>query len=206
VLPTDEVARLRREFERLDREGLGRIPTAQLVREYGLHTDYNQSAGCMASDLLETCQDGFVDLHDFMRLLCPDGYRLPNMEGSIREVFHHIVEYEACEAKTALRASETVGGPDLERPAALRPLVGWRRWRKWTQLFASIDRNRNGSITARELVTTNMFSQQEALAIVSILTPENSGNISLSMFLTALLNTYGFRITDPDGRPLNPLK
>lgn len=90
----------------------------------------------------------------------------------------------------------------MERPAALKPLVGRRRWQRWLETFASIDTSSTGGISAKELVTTNVFSKEEALAIVSLLTPGGGKEISRCMFLTALLNCYGFRIADPDGRPL----
>merc|ERR1712115_606477 len=91
ILPPEDVGAMKREFARLDAEGHGYVDASILIAQYGLAT-------CRDMDLLAACQDGIVDLHEFMRLFCPADHRLPETESSARRWFTEILSFETSDA------------------------------------------------------------------------------------------------------------
>merc|ERR1711879_696182 len=90
VLPFSEIARIEREFRKIDKAQRGLISPQQLAFEWGLDTSTLQETygNCDISE------DGFIDLREFMIMLCPEQNRLPQMDGIEREVFGELLAAE----------------------------------------------------------------------------------------------------------------
>ncbi|CAE7640030.1 unnamed protein product [Symbiodinium sp. CCMP2592] len=76
ILPVDDQARLEKEFEEMDMFGTGCVEVAAIQRRW----DWDEQ---MTRDIIakyDLSEDGCLDKGDFLRMMCPDGFRLPSMQ------------------------------------------------------------------------------------------------------------------------------
>merc|ERR1711948_42668 len=80
VLPVNQLQQLKDRFARLDEHSAGVVDLAVVANDLELHS----SADVATYDI---DSDGCVDINEFLRIMCPPGYRLPEMAGFARDIF-----------------------------------------------------------------------------------------------------------------------
>mmetsp|Transcript_109775 Transcript_109775/g.211190 ORF Transcript_109775/g.211190 Transcript_109775/m.211190 type:complete len:230 (+) Transcript_109775:2-691(+) len=196
IIPADELARLKRWFASLDSNEDGWIDADTLMYDMDL------SKAVQDKFLLEECQDGFIDEQNFLRLMCPPEYRLSEMDSFARSVFGQILNFQASQAKTALERALGNQRSQMEKPAALRPVISSEQWKQWEAVFEELDKDKNEIVTAKDMVMSNVLSEPEAKAVTKIIDPDNSGHFSKADFMKEMLKANDFREVDPSGDPV----
>lgn len=200
VLPADDQARLEREFEQMDVEGTGFVEVAAIERHWGW--DDEQTRNIIAK--WDLSDDGCLDKGDFLRMMCPDGYRLPSMQGQDRDVFgmllqgsiRHLTEEISKEedlfAETDRRTSRS-GRRLKPMPFSLLPELPDATWSYWNELFTRLDADEDDHVRERDLLREGLLSQEVARRLMAIIDPEHPDSFTRRGFLTACLKASGCR-------------
>ncbi|CAJ1392359.1 unnamed protein product [Effrenium voratum] len=201
VLPCDDQASLEREFEEMDVSGSGCVDIGAIQRRWG----WDQK---MTLDILskyDLSADGCLDKGDFLRMMCPDGYRLPSMEGEDRDVFGMLLTgsirylHEKIAESTDLYS---VKDRKLDKartvkpmPFSLLPEVPEGTWLYWNELFSRLDADQDDHVGERDLLRAGLLSPEVAKHLMTIIDPEHPASFTRRGFLTACLKASGCRRT-----------
>lgn len=200
VLPTDEIARIRREFTRL---AAGNTTIDNAV----LETYFGAAGAAFDQCVLTTCCDGDVDEMTFLRIVCPPEYRVP-VEGiaEVRDAFRELLAFHRNVSNVELdkvqAGSLSTWNRRAPQPDLLCPLVSQQQWTAWEALFNRMDRTQSGDVSFAELVSSHAFSEEESRASLDLLDPDKTGVITKDAFFRAMLKATGKRLADPSGAPL----
>jgi len=193
VLPEDEILRLDRSFESLDRHQNKCVMLADIANYFGWDQVTTQEL-VSQHDLSE---DGCLDREDFLRMMCPDNFRLPAMGGSDREVFGLLLQGQARKLRDDLVKQERTfrqGTPASKvKPASLLPQVQEETWLFWNRLFDRLDSNGDNYVDDKDLLASGLVSREVSTALISVIEPEETTRFSRKSWLIALLDATGSR-------------
>jgi Ca2+-binding EF-hand superfamily protein len=197
VLPDSEVQALEREFTKVDMFGNGYISVTDLCGSWGWS---DEMAHSMLSSF-DIGSDGCIDKLEFMRMMCPEEYRLPEMSGPIRAMFGQFLNNQVNEKRKRMGdrtsrftdGSQASGGQAKELPNAIFPVVDDELWNQWMEVFDSLDKNSDGTINAKELVSSGLLSVIVARFFASHLDPEDRKGFTRKGFLNAMLKAHELR-------------
>lgn len=193
VLPADEMLRLDRTFEQLDRHQNGCVTVADIAHYF----EWDQVTTEEFLSRHDLSEDGCLDREDFLRMMCPDNFRLPTMSGSDREVFGLLLQGQARKLREDLVKQEETFRPGTlaskDKPASLLPQVQEETWLFWNRLFDRLDSDGNNYVDSRDLVDSGLVSREVITTLVSIIEPEETMRFSRQSFLMALLDATGSR-------------
>ncbi|CAK9003479.1 unnamed protein product [Durusdinium trenchii] len=137
-------------------------------------------------------------------MMCPDGYRLPSMQGQDRDVFgmllqgsiRHLTEEISKEedlfAETDRRTSRS-GRRLKPMPFSLLPELPDATWSYWNELFTRLDADEDDHVRERDLLREGLLSQEVARRLMAIIDPEHPDSFTRRGFLTACLKASGCR-------------
>lgn len=193
VLPADEIFRVDKIFQQLDRHQNGCV-TVEDVADYFAWDPVTAEEFLSRHDLSE---DGCLDREDFLRMMCPDDFRVPAMSGSDREVFGLLLQGQARKLREDLENEEgTFRRGSLTKkdtPVSLLPQVEEETWLFWNQLFDRLDSDGDNYVDSKDLVYSGLVSREVISTLVSIIEPEETMRFSRQSFLRALLDATGSR-------------
>jgi Ca2+-binding EF-hand superfamily protein len=196
-LPQNELEILNREFDQLDAHRRGYITLDDIAFGWNWTTDVAQAT--LAS--YDLTGDGYIDRNEFLRMMCPSDYRLPEMAGVTRQMFGKVLTTTAEQQRRCLDNSEVrftdasteEGVLRLEAPRAVLPLVSTEDWAQWNHVFDSMDRNSDGKVHKRELMSSGLLSASACDAITALIDPEDKSCFTKRAFLDAMLKAHDCR-------------
>ncbi|CAE7672331.1 unnamed protein product, partial [Symbiodinium pilosum] len=202
VLPVDDQARLEKEFEEMDIFGTGCVEVAAIQRRWGWDEQ-------MTRDIIakyDVSEDGCLDKGDFLRMMCPDGYRLPSMQGEDRDVFGMLLTGSIRYLEDAILKEEGLYAEDhgplakapkearlKPTPFSLLPEIPEATWTFWNELFTRLDADEDDHIRERDLLREGLLSPEVARHLMTIIDPEHPDSFTRRGFLTACLKASGCR-------------
>lgn len=195
-LPDDEVIILHRQFKELDLDGSGFITADEL--EHAWKRDKFE----LPLDTEGLCgrQDGYLTENDFIRMMCPPEFRLPEMTGFDRDVFGAILTNltEDYKQQSLQHAAELNFTEEVmeDTPAVLLPMVPNAMLQRWIAAFKRFDGDSSGTVSLNEIVNSSVVSVQVAEAMTKFIDPEEPEELSLDSFLLTLCDAYNYRMTD----------
>lgn len=191
MLPDTEIRRLEKQFAAIDIVGSGLVDI-QKVSEYF-------DADAVDWDL---DGDGFIDLHEFKHIFCPDNYRLPETLDFGRDAFGELLEYHrdslrGYRQKVEHRLTSSnaeINGLEVEVSERMKelPVVDEKTWNQWICTFGGLDKDKNGHVDARELVHSGV-ADEVAAYIVNMIESENVDYFTEEDFLSAMAAAHGVR-------------
>ncbi|CAE7945101.1 unnamed protein product, partial [Symbiodinium sp. KB8] len=147
IIPDAELNRLEAQFRAIDVEGSGCITLAQIEAAMGLDAELLKKYDVSA--------DGFIDVHEFIAMMCPDHWRPPEMSGFDQEVLSSLLCYNASKMRHDLDTRKSLYTGAVERksamPASMRPEVPEETWDAWNAVFDRLDTSGDGVMSAKEL-------------------------------------------------------
>ncbi|CAE7255896.1 GIP [Symbiodinium sp. CCMP2456] len=165
ILPVDDQARLEKEFEEMDMFGTGCVEVAAIQRRW----DWDEQ---MTRDIIakyDLSEDGCLDKGDFLRMMCPDGFRLPSMQGSDRDVFGMLLTGSIRYLEDAISTEEGLYAEDVKAakevrlkpmPFSLLPEIPEATWIFWNDLFTRLDADEDDHIRERDLLREGLLSPE----------------------------------------------
>jgi Ca2+-binding EF-hand superfamily protein len=196
-LPPNELELLNREFDTLDKLKRGYITLDDIASGW-------QWSSEIAGDTLlayDLTGDGYIDQSEFLKMMCPPEYRLPEMAGLTRQLFGKVLTTTTEQLRRSLDNSEvrfTDANTDelppvLEAPRAVLPVVSSHNWAQWQSVFDNLDRNDDGKVHKKELMMSGLLSASACAAITALIDPEDINSFTKKAFLDAMLKAHGCR-------------
>merc|ERR1712032_452357 len=192
VMPIDEVARLEREFDKLDHTGQGFITMNDIMKGWGWSSE-KALAVIMAYDIVG---DSFINKSAFFGMMCPPEYRPPHMDGFSFDSFGKLMESEVKDRRWSL---ECVKKDNLEidkilpAPPTAFPEVPENLLEQWKELFDDLDRDEDDTVCVQELESSGLLSAAECSAVANIIDPICTSAFSREGFLMAMCKAHGYR-------------
>lgn len=113
------------------------------------------SLECEVLKKYDVSEDGFIDLHEYVAMMCPEEFRPREMSGFDQEVLGHLLVATAVRHRGDLDKQKSLyaGGVEkaMELPPSLRPEVAEEVWAAWNGVFDRLDSDKSGVISATEL-------------------------------------------------------
>jgi len=192
VLPHSELEALNRDFADLDRNSNGYLCV------YDLSMAWNMDADTLKEMFRkhDISDDGYIDKQDYLRLVCPAEYRLPEMSGEDRDLFGQLVLLACDRMKKDLQRKELMYGPEESEdapaptPASLLPEVSDEDWRHWNDVFVRLDQNGDNTLDLKDLKESGLLSDEVCSFLVSMLDPADTTGFTKRSFLDALLDAH----------------
>merc|ERR1719343_730885 len=97
ILPAEDILSLKKRFQDVDRDGSGFISAEELQPELGV--DMDSVRELLAEN--DISGDALLDEDEYIQMMCPPDYRLPQMSGLARDLLGKVVSYQR--AKLPLR-------------------------------------------------------------------------------------------------------
>lgn len=196
-LPLDEISALKAEFERIDTSGNGIIEPSEIAAAWG----WGESETAAAIAKYDVMADGCIDVDEFLRMMCPEEYRLPESFGTARDLLGKMLKEataankEDCTRRRSHFASQkTSVGKVSATPVSLLPEVSETMWNEWVSTFKALDKNGNGSVELSELEQSGYFPREVCRAIMDTIKIVPGANcFSLDGFLGAMLTIHHVR-------------
>lgn len=198
VLPDYEIELLNREFRKLDVLNNGYITLHDIIRAWGW--SYDLAYDTVAA--YNIAGDGHLTHDEYLRMMCPEEYRLPEMSGVALEMFgqllsseissrHHSMDHDAavfCDASISDDISLA-----KEAPHAVLRVVEKHVYDRWERVFVNLDKNSDGKVQPEELLASGLLSKEVCLTIVKLIGSESEGGFTRKAFMDALLKTHELR-------------
>jgi hypothetical protein len=197
LLPAADLRRIEDEFTRLDIYGKGIIDVATLARGLQLG-DASEVA-----KIYDGNDDGYIDVTEFVRMMCPSEYRLPEMDGIGRKFFGEIVDHEAIalenkyneQAASFEKSTESSHHLSDATPKTLLPEVDKGTWDTWNKTFDRLDMTADAKVSLAEMIGSGFLSPEVSTFVFQVLAPEdgNGDGFSREDFMSAMLRAHGLR-------------
>jgi len=189
IIPDAELNRLEAQFRAIDVEGSGCITLTQIESAMGLDAELLKKYDVSA--------DGFIDVHEFVAMMCPDHWRPPEMSGFDQEVLSSLLCYNASKMRHDLDTRKSLYTGAVERksamPASMRPEVPEETWDAWNAVFDRLDTSGDGVMSAKELRSSMLLSQEICDQLIAASLMEGNTGIARRDFLLALLDHHKWR-------------
>jgi len=194
-LPADEVEILRKQFYELDVTRDGFLDLDDIQRGWGWSDE-------QIRDALKTFDvgcDGMLDEDEFLRMMCPPEYRLPEMSGFAREMFGKLIveEQKARRGLLSKRKGSFLGedsgddGP-APAPASALPVVPEDLLESWGDIFDALDQDDDEMVYVRDLETSGLLSTGVCYFIAGLIDPSNPEGFDRDAFLNAMCKSHGY--------------
>lgn len=184
VIPEVELAKVERQFREIDVEGKGLITLKQI--ELAMNLD----SGILKK--YDVSEDGFIDIHEYVAMMCPDEFRPPEMSGFDQEVLGTLLLSWATRHREELDEQKALYAGGVERknemPASMRPEVPEETWTAWNSVFDRLDTDHDGVMSAAELRSSMLLSQRVCDQLIISAQVDGHGGIPRRDFLLALLD------------------
>jgi len=196
LLPAADMRRIKDEFSRLDTFGTGLLDIERLASGLQLG-DASEVAR-----LYDGNDDGSLDVNEFMRMMCPPEYRLPEMDGIGRKLFGDLIEHEAMaleskynEQAASFEKAESSHHLSDATPSTLLPEVDKGTWATWNATFDRLDLTANAKVSLAEVIGSGFLSPEVSTFVYQLLLPEdgNGDGFSREDYMSAMLRAHGLR-------------
>eukprot|EP00927_Polykrikos_kofoidii_P040834 TRINITY_DN34830_c3_g1_i1.p1 TRINITY_DN34830_c3_g1~~TRINITY_DN34830_c3_g1_i1.p1 ORF type:complete len:802 (-),score=129.15 TRINITY_DN34830_c3_g1_i1:49-2454(-) len=194
-MPVSEIHSLEDEFRKLDNHGRGYITANDLVNGWGWYQD--EAEDTVAS--VAHAGDGLVDMHDFVRMMCPSEYKLPEMHGYSRELFGRFLASEVHHRKRELDdsrnryASQNAHRLHSAMPTSLLPEVDPEVMKQWNRVFDELDVDKDDVVHETDLERAGILSHETSEAIAALIDPQDKTGFTRAGFIDAMLSAHGLR-------------
>lgn len=189
IIPDMELAKLESQFRQIDVEGQGLITLKQI--ELALNLD---------SEVLkkyDVSEDGFIDHHEFVAMMCPDQFRPPEMSGFDQEVLGSLLMSCVQRHRVDLDQQKALYAGGVEKktamPASMWPEVPEETWAAWNSVFDRLDTDGSNVMSPGELRSSMLLSQGVCDQLIVSARVEGNDGIPRRDFLLALLEFYKWR-------------
>jgi hypothetical protein len=197
LLPAADLRRIKDEFSRLDTYGKGLIEVTTLASGLQLGDAYE------VAKIYDGNDDGYIDANEFVRMMCPPEYRLPEMDGIGRRLFGELIEHEATalenrynqQAASFEKSAESSHRLSGATPHTLLPEVDKGTWATWNATFDRLDMTSDAKVSLAEVIGSGFLSPEVATFVYQVLIPEdgNGDGFSREDFMSAMLRAHGVR-------------
>jgi len=161
------------------------------------------SLDCEVLRKYDVSNDGFIDFHEFVAMMCPTEYRPPEMCGFDQEVLGSLVKMRAARMRSGLDQqvalyespadAKAEGVRKSEMPASMRPEVPEETWAAWNSVFDRVDNDGDNTISDAELRSSMLLSQDVCEQLIASTRAEGKLGIPRRDFLLSLLDFYKCR-------------
>lgn len=206
VWPEQEVHQAHVLFEAVDRSGNGIVSADDI--EKGLGVDRATVEEMMAD--YDYSEDGLMDKVEFIRMMCPSHFRLPEMEEgkADRQILGKLLivamerekqEFSTSQGKFRSSVDEELNlGCGMSRllsdkPDAVLPEVDDATWSAWNNMFDHLDKNHDDVLHIREIESSGIVSMTVCKFLVESLDPQNNEGFTRDTLLQALLQAHDLR-------------
>ncbi|CAE8592567.1 unnamed protein product [Polarella glacialis] len=198
VLSTGEIMKLEFEFCAMDKQNSGYITLDDMTFGLGISRDVVMST----FDKYDLSDDGLIDRDEFLLMMCPDGYRMPDTNGEGRDVLGAILGAHARALKKQLSSDKAsfdtkgcVSQMEMisEMPESLRPEVDDATWGAWNKVFDDLDTDNDGVVTVPELRSSRLLTFDICDFLGSHVDGSSENGFSRRAYLNALLQATGQR-------------
>jgi len=200
MLPDEDILKLSAQFRQLDQNCDGLIGGDDLKREWArLGVTEADHAHSILNRWGLDDDDATVDLPHFLRFMCPEEYRPPEMDGFARELLGTalIREHDTVHTQVDKKMSRFKHDKNIEElyelPAPLRPDVDDEVLNSWNRVFDTLDNNGDGTVSADDIVESGLVSVEVSDALVAIFDPQNKASFNRDRFLSAMAEAHSFR-------------
>jgi len=198
LLPAADLRRIKDEFSRLDTHGNGLIEVSTLSDSLQLGDAFEVARMYDGND------DGYIDVSEFVRMMCPSEYRLPETDEIGRKLFGDLIEHEtmSLESKYNEQAASFEKSAESSRhlsdatPGTLLPQVDEKTWDTWNATFDRLDMNPDAKVTLGEVIGSGFLSPEVSAFVYRVLAPEDGDGgegFSREAFMAAMLRAHGMR-------------
>jgi len=198
IIPDDDIRKLEAHFHALDVTGRGYVTLDELGKEWGM--DEASLRELFKNN--HVAHDTYLDSHDYLRLVCPEEYRLPAMYGSSRDLFGKLllgagkrITRNATMIEELFNENKVQQGETREKcPDALLPEVEEETWAQWNTIFSQLDTDSDDMVDFHDLWASELLSQDVCKFVITLLRDVPGSNaFSRNSFLRALLDAQGCR-------------
>jgi len=193
VIPREDLEAIKREFARLDADGIGAVGFADLARYLG-----TTSAEIAAR--YDVDADHHVGLNEFCKMMCPVQYRLPEMSGNGRRMIGKLVDHVLKDRKKRLSTRKSQfdgssGSSEVEVSSfvAMLPPAPDDMWQRWREAFDEFDVDGDGVVQLSDFLTSGSISEPVGRFVIQLLDPEAGLQFSRDTFYHAMLKAFGYR-------------
>lgn len=200
VIPESELRAMDRDFDDLDKTSNGYLCVHDLSAAWNMDV-------CTLKEMFrknDISDDGYIDKQDYLRLVCPEEYRLPEMSGEDRDLFGQLVLLASDRMNSGLLQKERLyeGTEDDDNdvvvgktPASLLPEVPDEIWKHWNEVFARLDQNGDNTLDLKDLRESGLLSDEVCSFLCRILDPQQTTGFTKRSFLDALLDAHKYKKT-----------
>lgn len=196
VLPPEEQKRIEEEFNRLDVYGKGFVSLHDVVRAW--HMDMEAAMHTIGQ--YSSSGDACLDKESFLRMMCPDTYRLPTMAGFAREVFGKVLFQEASELEASVEQTQnryarraSCPEPLASLPLSALPVVPSDTLDRWNDVFDDLDRDDDDRVQVRDLECSGLLSTTVCYCIARLIDPGDKTGFAREGFIAAMCKAHGYR-------------
>jgi len=194
-LPDEQVNMIKRQFADIDFAKTGLITRDDIVQGLNLSAE----AAAAAFDAFDVGCDGFIDVDEFLRMMCPPEYRLREMGGLARDVFGRILIGETDRQNLKLEDLQSKylatpkGASCLRAPASALPEAPQEVMNQWNEVFDSLDTNDDNRLTVKDLERSGLLSSSVCRAVVALIDPSDPEGFGREAFLESIALCHGYR-------------
>lgn len=186
AVPQEVLNSLEREFKRIGGRG-GRLTAQDLSKAWGWTMDEVEEH----LEKFDINGDNFIDQLEFMEMMCPPEYRLEMDDVVLGDLFAKWLKTEGDTYRTILHSKDKAADIDeWLQPACLLPPAPEHLLHVWEEAFSSIDRDRSGTIEAKELRC--VVSDDCSVLICQLLNKDTADSFTLEDFLAAMSDVHGY--------------
>eukprot|EP00811_Abedinium_folium_P000158 NODE_10144_length_1374_cov_2.736167.p1 GENE.NODE_10144_length_1374_cov_2.736167~~NODE_10144_length_1374_cov_2.736167.p1 ORF type:complete len:359 (+),score=66.46 NODE_10144_length_1374_cov_2.736167:164-1240(+) len=188
LLPDAERLLLEQQFDKLDRTCDGLITVDEIIAGWELSKEDAEEtfSGFDAS------RDSYIDKDEFIRIMCPQRYRPPDMTGVARDALGRVLVAAVAGAGgvVGVTAPAAPAGP-VAAPKTVFPIATAEEMEQFNDLFNELDRNHDDNVDVRELECSGILSTSVCYAMAKIIDPKDQGGFSRDGFLVAMCHAHG---------------
>eukprot|EP00927_Polykrikos_kofoidii_P012336 TRINITY_DN15318_c1_g1_i1.p1 TRINITY_DN15318_c1_g1~~TRINITY_DN15318_c1_g1_i1.p1 ORF type:complete len:835 (-),score=129.10 TRINITY_DN15318_c1_g1_i1:21-2525(-) len=203
ILPAEERSSLERQFKTLDCEGKGWISVDDLMKWWQLSDDEALSI----FPKFDIARDDTIDMEEFLRITCPEEYRLPEMSGFARASFGNLLlastlqKRDRVQDKASLYLLHSDGtSPQsgnsvaMAAPSSMLPVAPEDVISQWNDVFNDLDRDDDDLVRVRDLEASGLLSTAVCYCVASLIEPVRDGGFSREAFVAAMCRAHQYRL------------
>lgn len=197
LLSEDEQVLIKEQFRLMDSDRDGLVTVEDIMDDWAC----SEEQASPALKYFDVCSDGYLDEHEFMRMMCPDEYRVPEMTGLAREMFGKLLVSFAAEQQGAVDVvqskfeskSHPAEGAKGVVPASALPLVPEEQLQAWNDVFDGLDRDDDNTVQVKDLECSGLLATAVCYSIAGTIDPSNPTGFTRDSFLAAMCKAHGYR-------------
>jgi hypothetical protein len=195
-LPVDELKVLQREFDRLDCSGNGFILPEDIVSGWA----WTEEAAKETIATYDIHRLGRIEKNDFLKMMCPEEFRLPEMDDVGSELLGKLIVAQATEKRLILDAREAqysnhpFSDAMFVPPTTALPEVSEVVWVEWNTVFDGLDSDGDERVFLEDLLQSGLH-EAVCHSVERLIDPEIVGSFTRAGYLSSLLQAHRCRHT-----------